>query len=400
MYQIHETQQPSQKTVLIPAMLDVHFPLLRYAFFSEKYFPVILDNEDSITETGLRFVHNDMCYPCILNVGQMIAALQSGQYDTQNTLLLMPSAGDSCRGANYTEILRKAVKRAGFPEVRVVTLNVQDIDKENQMELTPSMVWRALFGLCYGDLLLLLTQQIRPYETEAGAANACYDKWVTRLSEDFRTGKHLTFSALKRNYRRITEDFAAIPRSHEQKPRVGLVGELYIRYCHLGNRNTVRYLEENHCESYTNGLAYYALYYLDSHADSADFLTKAGFRVVFHTILSLQKSMIAAVKKAGLFALPDYATLKKEANAFISAKAGVGDGWLIGMEAAGYFRHGIPKALGVQPFGCMPSHVFGRGQYASLARTLDGQLVSVDFDSGLPLVNIQNRIRLLIDGDK
>ena len=399
MYRIDENDYSAKKTLLIPAMLDVHFPLMRFAFFSPKYRPVILENEADITETGLRYVHNDMCYPCILNVGQMLAALQSCTYNLEETLLLMPSAGDSCRGANYTEILRKAVKKAGFSQVKVVTLNVQDIDKENQMQVIPSMVWRALFALMYGDLLLLLTQQIRPYEQEKGATDALYRWWVENLSVHFREGKHLTFSSLKRNFRRIANDFAALPRSTETKKRVGLVGELYIRYCHLGNRNTVQYLEENGCESYTNGLSWYVLYYLESHADTANFITKAGFRIVFNTILSLQKSMLSAIRNAKLFALPDYAQMKKEANTLITEKEGVGDGWLIAMEAAGYMRHGIQKVLGVQPFGCMPSHVFGRGQYASIARKLGGQLVSIDFDPGLPLVNIRNRIRLLIDGE-
>ena len=398
MYKIREERDERADTLMIPAMLDVHFPLLKYTFYSPRYAPVILENEKDIIATGLRYVHNDMCFPCILNVGQMIDALQSGVYDPKHTLLLMPSAGDACRGANYTEILRKAVEKAGFADTKVLSLNVQKIDVEHQMHIEWYMVWRGLFGLYYGDMLLLLTQQTRPYEAEHGAADACYWRWVEKLSEDLKQGRHMTLGAMKRNFKRMAADFAAIPRTGEKKQRIGLVGELYIRYCHLGNRNMVKYLEESGCESYTNGLSWYALYYVNSHFSDGGLLMRLAGKVLYKFMLHIQKVMLSAIREAGLFALPDFAQSKAEVQKFISTEGGVGDGWLIGMEATAYLRHGIPKVLAVQPFGCMPSHVFGRGQYASLARRLGGQIVSIDFDSGSSEVNILNRARLLIDG--
>ncbi len=398
MYQIKDQQDPRAETLLIPAMLDVHFPLLKYTFYSPRYAPVILENEENIIAKGLRYVHNDMCFPCILNVGQMIDALQSGKYEPKHTLLLMPSAGDACRGANYTEILRKAVEKAGFPDTKVLSLNVQGIDTEHQMHIEWYMVWRGLFGLFYGDMLLLLTQQIRPYEQEQGATEQCRQRWVTELSEDLKHGKHMTLHAMKRNFQRMAKDFAAIPRTDETKQRIGLVGELYIRYCHLGNRNMVRYLEQSGCESYTNGLSWYALYYVNSHFSENGIFMRAAGKALYRLFLHLQKEMLSAIRAAELFALPDFEQSKTEVRQFLTTKGGVGDGWLIGMEATAYLRHGIPKVLAVQPFGCMPSHVFGRGQYASLARRLGGQIVSIDFDSSDSEVNILNRARLLIDG--
>lgn len=162
MYRIQEGKDREKDILLIPAMLDAHFPLLQYAFYSKNYHPIILENEDNITDMGLRYVHNDMCYPSILCIGQMLSALQSGKYDLSRTRLLMPSAGDGCRGSNYTSLLRKALKNAGFPQVKVLSLNVKGVERENQMKLEPGMVWRALFGLFYGDMLMLLLQQVRP----------------------------------------------------------------------------------------------------------------------------------------------------------------------------------------------------------------------------------------------
>lgn len=397
MYRIGDKPDPRAKTLLIPAMLDIHFPLLQYAFYSPHYHPVILTEEDDIAALGLRYVHNDMCYPCILNVGQMLAALQSNRYDPAQTCLLMPTAGDACRGANYTELLRKAVWQAGFPQARVLSLNVKRIDQNNQLHITPYMVWRAMFGLFYGDILLLLTQQLRPYELEQGAVDALYHRWISVLSTDLKTGQHLTFSALRQNFRRITAAFAALPRKNIHKQRIGLVGELYIRYCHLGNWNLVQHLEASGCESYTNGLSWYVLYYLDTHFTDENPLVAGAFRALYRLLLSVQRSMLQAITDAGLFALPDFAAMKAEVQGELGTGSGIGDGWLIGTEASAYLRHGIPKVLAVQPFGCMPSHVFGRGQYAAIARRIGGQIVSVDYDTGASAINIHNRVQMLID---
>ena len=386
-----------QETLLIPAMLDAHFPLLQYAFLSRRYRPVILDNDDGITDLGLRYVHNDMCYPCILNTGQMLDALRSGQYDLQHTKLLMPSAGDACRGSNYTEVLRKAVRKAGFPQVPVLTLNLKGIDKENQLPVSPAAVWRALFGLFYGDLLMILTQQVRPYEKRTGETERCRDHWNKVLADELLHLRNMTFSDLLRRFRTITEDFSRIPVTGENKQRIAIVGELYTKYCSLGNWDMVQYLERNGCESFTNGLSWYVLYYIDSHLAHGTPAEVLGYRAVGAVLARLQDKMVSVLREFGYFTLPPLRILKQEAADVMRFEAAIGDGWLIGTESAGYIRHGCPKVLAIQPFGCMPNHVSGRGQYASLARRLGGMIVSVDVDSGSAKVNAYNRAKMLID---
>lgn len=385
--------------LLIPALLDAHFPLIKYAFYTQGFRPVILSNRRGVTQTGLRYVHNDMCYPCILNTGQMLRALQSGRFDPAQTKLLMPSVGDACRGSNYAEMIRKAVRQAGYPQVRVLTMNLVHIDKQNQLGITPAMVWRGLFGLFYGDLLMLLVQQVRPYELEPGAAERCREKWFRILGGELRAFRGLRISVMLRRFRELAAEFAAIPRTHEPKQRIALVGELYTKYCALGNWDMVQYLERSGCESFTNGLSWYVLYYIDSHLSKAVPVEAAGYRAVGAMLQSIQTKMIAAIQEAGFFSLPPLQTLKREAEGTIGFEAAIGDGWLIGTESVGYLRHGCKKVLAIQPFGCMPNHVSGRGQYAAIQRKCGGQIVSIDVDSSGTPVNAYNRARMLIDAE-
>lgn len=398
MYKINEDSWNEKYILLIPAMLDAHFPLIKYAFYSKDYHPVILENEDSITDVGLRYVNNDMCYPIVLNAGQMIDALQSGKYDVSKVRLLMPTAGDACRGANYLHVLRQAVINAGFNQTKILSLNVKGLEKDCQMKLHPYMVWRALFGLFYGDILMLLLNQTRPNEVKCGQAQRLWEKWVRTLAEDLKQGRHLTIGHMKRNFERIARSFAKIKLSDKRKQRVGIVGELYIKYCHLGNWDMIKFLENNGCESHTNGLSWYAMYYMDSHLTEdmtfESLLYKAGLKFFG----SIQKSMIDALKKYGFYTMEDFFTMKREAEGYVSWGYKTGDGWLIGAEITGHILHDCRKVLAVQPFGCMPNHTCGRGLYPSLQKKLpQGMIVSCDVDSSGSKLNVYNRARMLVD---
>lgn len=398
MYKIDESLDKEKYILLVPAMLDAHFPILKYCFYSKNYRPVILENEEGIEDVGLHYVNNDMCYPSILNVGQMLAALSSGEYDPRRVRLLMPTAGDACRGSNYTGVLRRAIQKAGFHQVKVLSLNVKGLEKDDQMILEFGMVWRALFGLFYGDILMLLTNQVRPYEIEKGATNALRDKWYGILAEDMRSGKHLTISRMKKNFRLIAEDFAQIPRSKEPKQKIGLVGELYIKYCHIGNWDMIKYLEEEGCESHTNGLSWYVLYYMDTHLTDSNTIMASLYRIGMKFIGRLQKDMILAMRENDFYSMEEFEVLKREASEYVTFTNRVGDGWLIGAECVGHIKHGYRKVIAVQPFDCMPNQICGRGLYPSLNRKLkEGQITAVDVDSSGSRLNVYNRVKMLID---
>lgn len=398
MYKIDETRDQAPYLLLVPAMLDDHFPLMKYALYSKEYRPVILENEEHIVDTGLKYVNNDMCYPCILNVGQLLEALKSGQCPLERTRLLMPTVGDSCRGSNYISALRKAVSAAGFPQVQTVSMNLKGLEQGSCVKIHLYMVWRALFALYYGDMLMLLCNQVRPYERVPGAAEQCREGWFQRLAEDLKSGKHLTLKSLKQNLRRMAQDFSHIPVTDTKKQRIGILGDIYTKYCHLGNWDIVRFLEQTDCETYTNGLSWYVLYYIDSHRPETGGLISRLYDLVGALALHLQKHMIAALRAHGFYCAENFAVMKQEASGYVPLGVCVGDGWLLGAEAVGMVKHQCPKVLAIHPFGCLPGHVCGKGYYPALNRLLpQGQIITVDVDASGSRVSLYNRARMLAD---
>ena len=388
------------KTLLISAMLDGHFPLLRHAFRSKRLDPVVvLDSREGAAELGLRYAHNDMCYPFILSLGQFIAALESGAYDPANTAVLMPTAGDACRGSNFPSLLRKGLTRAGWPEVEVLTLNVKGLERAAALNITPVMIWKALFAVIYGDGLLYLVHQTRPYEKVPGQTEACRDWWVKRLSYDLEQGRDLTLNKMKWNLRTMAADFASIPRTRKKKQKIALVGEVYTKYCAMGNWDVIDFLEQEGCEAAVNGFAWYMSYYFDNQLAGGGPLSPlwkgAG------ALLALgQRLLCEALKENGFTALPPFPAFKKTAAPYINFDLRVADGWLTGAEIVNHLHAGCRKVLAIQPFGCLPGHVCGRGQYAALMRRLGkGRLVTADTDASGARALFYDRVKLLTDID-
>lgn len=400
MYQIPPAPTPTQRILLIPAMLDDHFPLLQYAFHTPEYYPVVLENRQGIEDLGLRRAHNDMCYPFILSLGQYLAALDSGEYDPNRVSLLMPSAGDACRGSNFTSLIRKGLEAAGYGQVEVLTLNVKGLEKGQALPIRPDMVWRALFGLFYGDLLMLLTHQTRPYEREPGAADACRAKWTARLAQDLKTGCHLTLRTMKRTFSQAAADFAAIDRQTRPRKKVALVGELYTKYCALGNWDMVAFLEGEGCEVVVNGFSWYILYYASNQVAGNTGPARELWRLAMAWVAGLQGAMTEALAAHGFHSLPPFPAFQREAGAWMSPALQVADGWLMGAEIAAHIHSGCHRVLAMQPFGCLPNHVCGRGQYAALVRRLgQGKVISVDMDASSPRLLVYNRVKLLLEGE-
>lgn len=402
MYQINEEKQGEKYTLLIPAMLDAHFPLLKYAFFSKKYYPVIMDETDGITNLGLKYTHNDLCYPAILIIGQILKTLQSGKYDVNRTVVLEPQAGDACRGSNYIPMIRKALDDAGFTMVPVVSLNVTGLEKKHSLSITPAMLIRAVAAAYYGDLLMILSNQIEPYEKNIGETKKTYDRWLKILEKDLKKGKRLSGEKIKERFTEIVMDFKQISRTEKQVLKIGVVGELYIKYCHLGNWNLEQYLKGQNCEYYINGITWYALYYMDTHLLSEGGIAKKGVIAeaeskVFQYFLKLQKNMVKALKEQGFYCMDAYDMFKEKAAGYVTYQCSIGDGWLIGAEFANHALNGYNRIICGQPFGCLPSHVCGRGLYPAIRRKLpDTQYISVDYDASGTDTLVKSRIRMLL----
>ncbi len=277
----------------------------------------------------------------------------------------MPAGGPS-----FPSLIRKALAAAGYPQVEVLTWNVKGLERDHALPLRPEMVWRALFGLFYGDLLLLLTLQTRPYEAVAGAANACRDRWTNQLAGELRSGAPLTLRRMKEVFHQAAGDFAALPRRPVARKRVALVGELYTKYCALGNWDILPFLEEAGCEVAVNGFSWYILYYISSQIAGTTGPVQALWRGLGAWMAGLQRTMTAALAAHGFHSLPPFPAFQREAADWISQTLRVADGWLIGAECAAHIHAGCHRVLAMQPFGCLPNHVCGRGQYAALLRRL------------------------------
>ena len=381
-------------TILIPAMLDFHFPLLKYAFCSHKYDAVILENEENIIQTGLEYTHNDMCFPCVLIIGQMIEALKKGGYSAENTLLMIPQAGDACRGSNYIHIIRKALKKSGFGDIPIISLNFKGLEKKNNLSITPAMVMKAICAIMFSDMLMILKNQIEPYEKISGTAMNYTEKWRNIISEK----KYLGFLEMKKLFREIAEDFKNIETEMRNIQRVGVIGELYVKYCHLGNKNLEKFLRSENCEYMINGFSWYILYYMDTHLSNEKFPVSAAYKAAMKYLEGLQREMVKALRDNDFICFDEFSVFRKISEGFVNYNCCIGDGWLMGGEICGYANIGIDKVICVQPFGCMPNHVFGKGIYSSLQRKIGNiQLISIDYDSGLPEINIHNRIKLSFD---
>ena len=274
------------RTLLIPSLLDDHFPLLQYAFASDRWTPVLLTEEKGLADLGLRYIHSDMCYPAHLVAGQILSALQSGNYDTDTCGVLVGQAGDECRGSCLIRILRKVLHKAGFPNVALLSLNVRDIDPEDGLSIRPSMVFQALAGAVWGDMLAILRDQTRPYEAVPGAAQALWRHWMDVLAPEMT--RPLSRGAILARCREIADSFRVLERTERSAQKIAIVGEIYTKYCCLGNWDLKEYLAAEHCQTAVGGITWYALYYMDSHALKGSVVQRAFYRAAQSYLAGVQ----------------------------------------------------------------------------------------------------------------
>lgn len=387
-----------KKTLLIPALLDHHWSLLRWAFESEDWQAVVLEERTGIEDLGLRNLNNDLCYPFVLITGQVLSALRSGRYVPSNTAVLISQAGDACRGSCLIRLLRPILDREGFSQVSLLSFNLRGIEQRLALPLSLTMGRRALAAAFWGDTLMLLSHQTRPYEANSGETNALVQTWTKALTSDLQSSRDLSPPAILRRCRDMAADFRTIPRIHRPVQKVALVGDLYTKYCRLGNWDLEESLERSDCEVAVNGLTWHMLYYLRTHLDSGPFPARLVGRAILKFGEVLQKQMISILRNAGFTVLPPCGELKKLATQYSTTDCTVGSGWLLPAEIAAWVHAGYPKVLAALPFTCLPGHIYGRGQYASLQRRLPGSLiVGVDYDASIRKGTVQTRVRMLLD---
>lgn len=389
-------------TILVPDMLPVHFKLLIAIFESKGYKMELLTNDSrAVVDEGLKNVHNDACYPALLVIGQFMDALKSGKYDPDKTALLITQTGGGCRASNYIHLLRKAVAK-NFPQVPVVSLNFSGLEKDSAFRITAPMFLKMLYAVLYGDLLMTCYNKCRSYEVNAGDSKAVLDKWQKTLGGMFKSGG-TQFMKTKKLYRDILDDFASVKQTGEKKIRVGIVGEIYVKYSPLANNHLEDFLISEGCEPVVPSLLEFVMYcaagtFNDAEKyDSKNFNTMA-FKLGYKLIYSKQKELIKIMKEQGSFEpLHDFEHLRRLADEYIDQGVVMGEGWLIPAEMAALAQSGVENIICTQPFGCLPNHIVAKGMSRVIKeKNPNANIVAIDYDPGATRVNQENRIKLML----
>ena len=391
-------------TILIPDMLPVHFKLLRNIFVQHGYHMGLLKNTGRrVVDTGLKYVHNDTCYPALLVIGQMISALQSGKYDVNKVALMITQTGGGCRASNYIHLLRKALQKAGLGHVPVISLNLSGLEGNSGFKLTIEMLYQALIGLTYGDLFMLLKNQIRSYEVNKGDADAMIEKWVKELTNQIKHRKGYTPKGMEKNMQAIVKDFASIPLKKEKKTKVGIVGEIYVKYSSMANNDLENFLVEQDCEVMVPGVMGFMMFKIDNRIEDINLYggnpaKKKVIQALMKYCEMLEKALYDAVSMYSDFMPPArYAHIKELVTGVVGLGNKMGEGWLLTAEMLELAESGYGNIICAQPFGCLPNHIVGKGMVRKVKEIYpQANIVPIDYDPGATKVNQENRIKLML----
>ncbi|MGI6265000.1 MAG: 2-hydroxyglutaryl-CoA dehydratase [Acutalibacteraceae bacterium] len=391
-------------TLLMPQMLPVHFTMLREVFILRGYkVDMLTTTHRAIVDTGLKYVHNDTCYPALLVIGQLIDAINSGKYDPHKVALMITQTGGGCRASNYIHLLRKALARAGYAYVPVISINLSGLEKNPGFSLDFSMIRQMAYSMLYGDIIVHMANQCRPYERQKGETDRRIRQWVKRLVTDFRRRGAFKGSHVRDNFNAIADDFAAIPVDRVPKIKVGIVGEIYIKYAPLGNNNLEEFLRSEDCEPVVPGLTDFIIFKCDNRVEDhrlygGKYLTYLGAGFLEKFVKGLQRDMIAAISRHPQFRPPcTFDHLKSLVKGYVGYGNKMGEGWLLTGEMLELIDAGIVNIVCTQPFGCLPNHVVGKGMVRRIKDDLpQANIVCVDYDPGATRINQENRIKLML----
>ncbi len=399
--QIFTKEMKYKHTILGPQMSPIHFRLIQQAFRYSGYNFVVLDAVDpTAVETGLKYVNNDACYPSILVAGQMIAALQSGKYDINNTSLIITQTGGGCRATNYIGFIRRALQDAGMGQVPVISLSSQGFEKNPGFKLGPAILFRSMRALVLGDLLMRVLYRVRPYEAVPGSANALYEKWNAKCELGLKSLSSFKFKKLVRG---IIRDFDRLPLLPVKKPRVGVVGEILVKFHPTANNQIVNVIEQEGAECVMPDLMDFFFYTFSDgifkHRSLA-FSKKSekNARLVIWFLETFRSYMKKQLKKSRRFEPPhSIYDMMKSVDDIVQLGNITGEGWFLTAEMVELIHSGVPSIACVQPFACLPNHVTGKGMIKELRRRYpEANISAVDYDPGSSEVNQLNRLKLLL----
>ena len=393
-------------TILCPQMTPIHFDLLEPALRSCGYNIIALPESQSgrsAVDLGLQYVNNDACYPSLIVIGQIMEALLSGKYDLNKTAVIITQTGGGCRATNYIGFIRRALERANMPQIPVISLSVQGLEKNSGFKYTLPMLMKAMQAVVYGDIFMRVLYRVRPYELEEGSANALHEKWKKICIESLQK-KHVSRREFKRNVKAIINDFENLPIDESlKKPRVGIVGEILVKFLPLANNHLVELLEQEGAEAVMPDLIDFLLYCFYNSNFKADNLgTKRSSAILSNIGIAfleyIRKPARKAFEKSRRFDTPaKIEHLADYAKDFVSLGNQTGEGWFLTGEMLELIHNGTSNIVCTQPFGCLPNHIVGKGVIKELRHAYpDSNIIAVDYDPGASEVNQLNRIKLML----
>ena len=390
-------------TLLCPQMSPIHFDLIEPAIRSFGYKIEVLQNHNrSAVDVGLQYVNNDACYPSLIVIGQIMDALLSGRYDLNHTAVFMSQTGGGCRASNYIGFIRRALEKAGMPQIPVISVNANGMETNPGFTITLPLLTKAMQGVVYGDIFMRVLYATRPYEAEPGSANALHEKWKKRCvaSLSKRSSSMMEFG---RNIRGIIRDFDALPLRDVRKPRVGIVGEILVKFSPLANNHIVELLESEGAEAVMPDLMDFLLYcFYNSNFKSkhlgakktTTYLCNAGIALLEYFRRTARKELEASKHFTPPAAIDELARM---AQGFVSLGNQTGEGWFLTGEMLELIHSGVENIICTQPFGCLPNHIVGKGVIKELRRHYpQSNIIAVDYDPGASEVNQLNRIKLML----
>jgi len=390
-------------TILCPQMSPIHFDILEPAFRACGYNFVVMQNDNRhAIDMGLKYVNNDACYPSLWVVGQIMDELHSGKYDLNKTAVIMSQTGGGCRATNYVGFIRRALKKAGMEQIPVVSLNLSKLEANPGFHINFEMLKRAAYGAVFGDIFMRCVYRMRPYEKVKGSTEAVHEKWKKECI-DFVSSKHMSFAKFQKMCREIIEDFDKIEITDEVKPRVGIVGEILVKFAPAANNHLVDLLEAEGAEAVVPDLIDFMLYCFYNQIYKAKELgtskkTAALMRVAIWAIEKLRGGATKAFEKSVHFEPPtSIYKLVEYAKPIVSIGNQTGEGWFLTGEMVELIKGGASNIVCTQPFGCLPNHVVGKGVIKQMRHMYPGcNIVAIDYDPGASEVNQLNRIKLML----
>lgn len=396
-------EMKEEYTILLPMMAKTHFNILKNVFIHYGYKVSLLETDGpEIAQVGLKYVHNDTCYPALLVIGQFIHALQSGKYDVNKTALMITQTGGGCRASNYIHLLRKALVKAGFEQVPVISLNLSGLEKNSGFHLTIPMIRRLAAGLIYGDMLMSLDNQVKPYEIHKGDSAALVAEWTQKLTDILSAGHGFSRKEIAQNLDSIAEDYSKIKIKKVPKIKVGIVGEIYVKYSSLGNNNLEQFLYDQGCEVNMPGIMGFMMFKVDNRLE--DYKLYGGSRAKYIIVKKLldyfkelETMIINSQIKYGFTPITKYEHTKALVKGVVGYGSKMGEGWLLTGEMLELVESGFENIVCTQPFGCLPNHINGKGMIRQIKqKNSKANIVAIDYDPGAPRVNQENRIKLML----